>query len=1152
MQFNKLRLTGFKSFVEPTEFLIEPGLTGVVGPNGCGKSNLVEALRWVMGENSPKKMRGNAMDDVIFAGTSTRPSRNLAEVTLVLDNTTRQAPAAFNELTELEITRRIEREQGSAYRINGNEVRARDVQLLFADLASGAHSTAMVSQGRVGALIAAKPTDRRVLLEEAAGITGLHSRRHEAELRLRAAEQNLERVVDVLGQLDQQLQALKRQARQANRYRNISGLIRKAEATMFHLRYTQASEALAAAQAALAEAETAVAERTLAAAEAQTAEAVAAEALPPLRMTEAEAAAALHRLAVARDGLDAEERRAQEQQAQLQARIAQIADDTAREAALGQEAAESMARLDGEAQEIEAARAGEAEAEVAAAAESEQRLFAVGQRQQDLDTLTERAATEQASRRRLNEALADAGRRIERLTLRLNEIGSERDRLNAGGGDIASSATAEAEVEAARAKTLSAREALEGAETARGTASGAENAARETLQHWHAQATRLGAEEAGLTKLLAVNESDLWPPLIDAVTVSPGYEKALGAALGEDLNAAADVAAPVHWEVLPPFESAPGLPEGVQPLANFVDAPAALARRLAQIGLVEDADGPRLLSLLRPGQRLVSRNGGLWRWDGFTAGTGAPTAASVRLEQRNRLADLRAELRTVNAQRADAEAAFEAARAAHAATIEAEKAARHASREADATLNIARDAQAEAVRKAAARASRLAALAEAEDGARRDLTEQQARQQGDSEALSALPPEEEARNLIATLRIELENLRQKLAEARATLDQLRRDAAMRSRRLEAIAIERRSASFRADGAAEQSQQLALRHAEAATSLAEVEKIPAEIAIRRQALLEQIGLAEATRSQAADALANAEASLAECARTLRAAQDQLGEARELRVRREADTEHAVSVQTDLAARIRETLECAPDQVLAAGEVDPEEEMPDLAAIDMKLDRLKKERDNMGPVNLRAELEANEVEERLNALTSEREDLLQAIERLRQGIASLNKEGRERLLTAFAQVNEHFQKLFVQVFGGGRAHLELTGSDDPLEAGLEIMASPPGKRLQTMTLLSGGEQALTALSLLFAVFMTNPAPICVLDEVDAPLDDANVERLCTLLDVMAKSGDTRFLVVTHHPITMARMDRLFGVTMAERGISTLVSVNLTEVQELKGAA
>ena len=396
MQFNRLRLTGFKSFVDPTDLFIEPGMTGIVGPNGCGKSNLVEALRWVMGEMSAKRMRGGEMDDVIFGGTSERPARNIAEVSLHLDNSDRAAPAAFNGSDELEISRRIEREQGSRYLINGQDVRARDVQLLFADAATGSNSAAMVSQGQVAEVINAKPQQRRGILEEAAGIKGIHSRRHEAELRLRAAENNLERVDDVVQTLEAQLQGLKRQARQATRYRNISGHIRSAEAILLHLKWTAASKILEEAEAHLTEAERAVTEHTGRAAAAATAQTDTAETLPGLRDTEAAAGAVLHRFAVERDNLEAEENRANEALSGLRARLVQITDDTGREEGLSADAKGSLARLADEEGALHAARKDEDAAAAKAQARVAEIANEVGERDAQVQALTEATASAEA------------------------------------------------------------------------------------------------------------------------------------------------------------------------------------------------------------------------------------------------------------------------------------------------------------------------------------------------------------------------------------------------------------------------------------------------------------------------------------------------------------------------------------------------------------------------------------------------------------------------------------------------------------------------------------------------------------------------------------------------------------------------------------
>jgi chromosome segregation protein len=1146
VQFTQLRLAGFKSFVEPTEVPIEPGLTGIVGPNGCGKSNLVEALRWVMGETSARRMRGGAMDDVIFAGTTSRPARNLAEVTLRIDNADRKAPNPFNDVGELEITRRIEREYGSTYKVNGREVRARDVQLLFADLATGAHSPAMVSQGRVGALINAKPGERRALLEEAAGITGLHSRRHEAELRLKAAEQNLARLTDVMQQMDVQLQGLKRQARQATRYRNLSGHIRRAEGLAFHLRHAAATAALETARAELTEAERMMAERTGLAAQASTAQAEAAAALPPLRQSEAEAAARLQRLLVARETLEQEERRQAAESDALAARLAQATADLAREEALRREAAETLARLQNETAELTAAGEGEAEREAAARAA----LEAAEQRQREveaeLDRLNAAVARETAERNRLTQELAGIDRRLERLAARANDAAQEQARLGAGAGDDEAAKAAAAEAERLDAVLTTAREALATAERDLEAANQADRLATQALREAEGRETRLAAEERGLARLLSVSEGDLWPPLIDALTVTPGYEVALAAALGDDLNAGTDTVAPLHWTQLPPYDETAPLPEGVVPLAQYVSAPATLGRRLAQIGLVEEADGARLQPLLKPGQRLVSRTGALWRWDGYTMKAGTPTPAAMRLEQRNRLGDLRAQLAALGAEVAQARSAQSAAAERTAAAREAELTHRRSVREADQALSAARNAEAAALRRATERATRLAALAAQMEEIAAERTDATARRDEAAAALAALPDEQIARDAVANTRTIVGELRQAAAQAARALEQVRAEARTRAARIQSLTNDARQWEGRMTASTAQIAELGERRAGLEQGIAARVDLPATFAAKRANLLDEISVAEAARREQGDLLAAAEQRQSDCDKAARAAQEAQAEAREIRARAESEAAHRADAVTEVVARIREALDCAPEETLKLAEVDEGEELPELALVETRLERLRKERDGMGPVNLRADIEAEEIETQLTSLATEKADLEGAIARLRQGIQSLNKEARERLLEAFNKVDAHFKSLFTTVFGGGEAHLQMVEAEDPLEAGLEIMASPPGKKLQVLSLLSGGEQALTALALLFAVFLTNPAPICVLDEVDAPLDDANVDRLCDLLEAIVRGGGTRFVVVTHHPITMARMDRLYGVTMAERGVSQLVSVDLGAVE------
>src|SRR5215472_16541417 len=639
MKLKRLRLLGFKSFVEPTDFMIEPGLTGVVGPNGCGKSNLVEALRWVMGESSYKSMRASSMEDVIFAGSNSRPPRNNAEVAIAIDNSTRSAPAAFNDQDSLEIARRIERDAGSSYRINGCEVRARDVQILFADASTGARSPALVHQGRIGEIIQAKPEQRRRVLEEAAGIAGLHARRHEAELRLKAAETNLLRVEDVIGQLAAQIDGLKKQARQAIRYRTVSSQVRKAEATLYHLRWTSANTEVSEAESAKDLCVRTVAERVGAEVEASKRQALAAASLPELREAEARAGAALHRLNLALQDLDREETRAKDRIVELNLRLAQFAADTEREQRLAADAEQAIARVSSEEETIRtdaresAGRRSGVDAKVAEAA------TVLGTTEKIFIDLTTELADLAAQRNRFENAAREQSERISRISSEIEAI--ERELVTLHTGDVGPLAVA---MEDAQAAITKAEAAAVAAEAAHNVARAEMETARATLAESEKRVQRLETEAKTLSKMLSLETRSLWPPVIDHISVEKGYEKALGAALGDDLDAPIDPSSPMHWTEVAHESDDPALPEGITPLARFVKAPGQLARRLAQIGVVDRNTASRLTGALRTGQRLVSREGDLWRWDGFVAAAHAPTGAARRLAQRSRFAQIDSEL----------------------------------------------------------------------------------------------------------------------------------------------------------------------------------------------------------------------------------------------------------------------------------------------------------------------------------------------------------------------------------------------------------------------------------------------------------------------------------------------------------------------------
>ena len=1170
MQVERLRLAGFKSFVEPAELAIEPGLTGIVGPNGCGKSNLVEALRWVMGEASPKRLRGGEMDDVIFAGSGNRPARNLAEVALTIDNSAREAPFAYNESATIEVVRRIVRGGGSAFRINGREVRARDVQLLFADAATGPHSGALVGQGRIGALIAAKPTERRLLLDEAAGTAGLYARRHEAELKLAAAEDNLGRLDDVIAALATQIETLKKQARQAQRYRRLGEQIRRTEARLLYARWRAACSEAESFAAELRASERELAGATEAALAHQRTREAAETALPPLRMAQAAAAAGLQRITHAREALEHELSRVVAARAEAARRLEQIAGDVAREAGHLADAETALARLADERGALERAGGAAETARAQAGARLAAAAAELATAETGLQQMTEACATGEARRGALERQRRDLAERQGRLKTRLAESENQREPLLRATVSPAAMADAGAAVAEAAAGIDSARAAAEAAAETLRAGQQREALAVDAAREAERVLGRLHAEAEALTRVLAPGASEPTdrPSMLSLLQVPPGFEAAIAALFDGELAAPvlpSPAEPPVEpsrevtagWVELAPL-AAVALPDGARPLAGEIAAPPALARRLARTGWVASAaDGWRLQPLLAAGQSLVDRDGHLWRWDGFTRPTPGSAATAEQLRQRNRLAQLAEETLVAAAQSRRAGDAAVAARAERDAAAGAERDAVAALRAAEERLARARAAEAELARRGLAAETRLASVALIIDKLAAEITELAAETADAERSLALLPDPGLARTALEAARSGAAAARRRESEARALEDRLLRDGEARRQRLAAIGAEEESWRKRRDGAAAQRNILADRHGTLTAEIAELAARPAAITRETEALAESGAVASAAQRTAEDALAAGETRLRQASEAARQADAAVMEAREHRARLQARCEAAAEGLARLRAETAERLDQTPENLAMAvaqngdRDADPADsgDPGDLAA---RLERLLRERDGMGPVNLLAEREEAEVAARLAGLDHERGDLTAAIARLRRGIATLNQEGRKRLLAAFDQLNAHFGELFARLFGGGKAELAWAGGDDPLEAGLDIMASPPGKRLEALSLLSGGEQALTALALIFAVFLTNPAPICVLDEVDAPLDDANVDCFCRLVADIADTTGTRFLLITHHRVTMARMDRLFGVTMAERGVSQLVSVDLARAAEMRQTA
>jgi len=1144
MRIKRLKLSGFKSFVEPAELRIEPGLTGVVGPNGCGKSNLLEAIRWVMGEASAKSLRGGGMEDVIFAGTAQRPARDFAEVVLHAELS---GGGAGDNDTELEVVRRIERGAGSAYRVNGRDVRAKDVALVFADAATGAHSPALVSQGRIAAVIAAKPAERRQMLEEAAGIAGLHVRRKDAEQKLRATEANLARLDDIMGQLDTQIASLRRQARAAERYTALSDKIRLAEARLIFARWRDAAAAAEAARGEAREAEERVSAAQNQTKAAQDVQHAAAQALAEARDTLADrrddASAQGHLMAALTSQLEAAEQRL----ADLDRQHKRLEEDRGDADRMTRDAAEALTRLERELAESEAKRAADEAARPAAAASLEKAEAAARAAELAQAQATATQAGVEAEWRVAEAELSQAEARLARAEQDIARHGAAQAELAAADDGDAAIERAKEVLEAAHIRLGNARASLDEQQARKSELQTARDSAASALAAARADLAGIEREHAALQRDREARAKQARPGraiAIDALRAEPGYERALAAVLGRDgkatLGAAGHDDEGRFWTgALPPSP----VPQSLA--AHVRECPPELAARLALVHVV-DADDSRTLA---PGEWLVTRAGALRRWDGFIArGEGAAEAAL--LEAENRFAELSAALPEKKALAAEAEAVagqvaaqLASLQTALVGTEREVMQAADAERTALRALDQAEDARARLALRRADLEAAAGDLAEQRKAAEAEC--QNARQRR-----AELPDPAAGRAALAAAQAQHEASRQAVQSAAATLSALDQALAVARERCQAQRSDIGSWQARAGDAANRLAQMGSR-------LAEIEEARAIVAAKPAALMREIEQGDEVRARLGSELQAAETGLNAAAEASRMADsaladlnEQLANARERRAGAAARAENEECRRAEMAAISGERFQCPPpllterfgfsaDYVVGAAEESAQH------------DRLVADRERIGPVNLVAAEELAQAESRHGESLAEQAELSEAVNRLRGSIGNLNREGRERLRTAFEAVDGHFQRLFTRLFQGGQAHLALIDSDDPLEAGLEIFAQPPGKRLQSLTLLSGGEQALTAIALIFALFLTNPAPICVLDEVDAPLDDANIERFCDLLDAMVQETDTRYLIVTHNAVTMSRMHRLFGVTMVEQGVSRLVSVDLGAAEELLAA-
>lgn len=1159
IQFTKLRLNGFKSFVDRTELEISTGLTGIVGPNGCGKSNLVEALRWVMGETSAKRMRGGGgMEDVIFNGTDARPARNFAEVSLLLDNSAHEAPAAYNAEEEIEVTRKIEKDKGSVYKVNGKTTRARDVQMLFADTVTGANSPALVSQGRVTAMINAKPQERRLILEESAGVSGLYVRRHEAELRLRAADNNLQRLDDLLGSMEGRLGSLKKQARQAVRYKELNEQIREIERSIAYLEWRILVNKIDGAKSKFGEAESVVVDRTETVTQLTKTQNSQAEELPALRQKEAESAAALQAQKLTLQRIEDQEKAIEDQLNETKLQLERLKEDRKHENESEAENTATLERLKEEEETLQQNEASEQDTLAEKKAIKDRLEAEVQELEKEYEDFMARVAESRASRQSVERQITTDESRLavtkERKEKLEEDLKAAQERFqsdNAHETLKAAIISLESEVNELRGKVSTAEQELNEAEKAVETA-------REEQQKYERTESEIKTEIKTLETVLQSNDEETYVPVLNDIEPDKGFETALSRALGDTLMASTNDNAPMVW-IDRDFNASdfPTLPTQAKALEPHIRAPRHLKAALSLIGVVDSAeDGRTCANQLKPGQSIVSLDGAYWRWDGLHIKATAADRHALQLQQTNRLKELRDQLPQEESRAEEARAKLQEAQDQKEQKQQSLETLQSQTRAQEQALGTKQSELSELTEQRSGLFAEIAKHEEALENTTQDIQDLETALTENKKALET--NDEESINAqneqVEKVRTKLTDIRNNLREAVRELDMVQQEQSRRKARLHAIADESVNLQNRIIRSRERLKELETREEQLNEKQTELENAPKTMGSEREELLAKISELETQRNLDADKLAAVENELSETNRALKEAEGTLSDARESRASAQATASAGQEQLDEIVASIREQFEMSPEALITETNlsIGEDQELPAIEPIKEKKEKLTRSRDLIGAVNLRAEQEANELESEVGGVLEERNDLVQAIEELREGIEKLNVEARERLMNAFDHVNGHFQRLFVQLYGGGNAHLALIESDDPLESGLEIFAQPPGKTLQSLSLLSGGEQTLASIALIFAMFLTNPSPICVLDEIDAPLDDANVDRVCDLLDEISERGETRFIIITHHRLTMARMDRLYGVTMAERGVSQLVSVDLNQQMDFLEAA
>ena len=1143
MKFKSVRISGFKSFLEPTEILINDGLTGVVGPNGCGKSNIVEAVKWVMGENSARQMRGDEMDDIIFAGTSERPARNFAEVSIKLDNSERKAPANFNHLEEIEISRKIEREKGSIYRVNSKQVRARDIQLIFADNGTGARSSGIVSQGRIAQIIDATSEDRRIILEEAANIKGLHNRRHEAELKLNGANENLNRLMDIEQTYQDQLIELEKQGRKAARYRSVGDRLRKAEATLFLTLLNTAENEFNDFKKHLDIAKENVNKGQINVSKHTEAKQEILDELPEFKKLETKKITVLQSLNITKIRLEEEKSSAKTTLNNTLNQISQIETDIQREVEIKQDAKKTLLSLFAEEEKLKSESTNFLTKKTDALKLVKDLKAKTEEANTKLSTITSEIYSIKSDKSDLEKRISVLTDKIKNSEFQISEFNSKEDEQLLKKNNQQLSKLKQI-LRNKNQNLVSNKQELIKLEEKEVKLSDQKS---NTDQNFNV----INAELNSLSSILGddtLNKNSLEK----SINNIGNLEKAIGSVLGETLLA------PIHsdqnhflkntyWRNDLKTKFSTELPKGAIPIISEIKKNSILDIALIGVGIVKDEETAYdLQKNLSFGQALTTSKGGLWRWDGFVQPQGVQNSYSERLQQIAKLRLLQNKLPAVKKEQKIIESKIDENQLGISKCkrdiIELESQISELIKNSN-TLELTNS------KLDAKLLSSKVLLKEHLDITKisqKELVGLKNQLNNSINLPSLLADELKIRNIA-------DQCRNELADAMASEQQIKTHESFQARNLMQIKNQRENWKKRENEASMRLMSLQDRLKKLKDDQKRLTSLPDDFEKREEDLNKQIDKAVQDKNIASDKLVHTETNLHNIEKLEREAEQKVSSFREEMIKIEASLNLARTKIQNIEARVFEKLRINTDKLLEIVGFNEKNNLNvSIELLERTVQRLINERESLGAVNLRAEEEMKEMKEKIETMSSERIDLELAIEKLRTGIFELNKEGRQRLKDSFNDVNKNFKDLFQKLFGGGDAELKLVGSEDPLKAGLEVLASPPGKKMQLLSLLSGGEQALTAISLIFSVFLCNPAPICILDEVDAPLDDTNVGRFCDLLNKIVAETNTYFMVVTHHRLTMAKMDRLFGVTMEQKGISRLVSVNLEEANRIRDIA